>query len=568
MPCFTLDFWHSLLQNVVVMKRTATAVLLATLPVLANPEGDATDPFVPTADTAVEPAAAAVAESEPAPAEVPVAAQPEQRLVTPTVAEIVPAAPAEAATEADRRTLDSYRGIVKVEVAVRQPDYATPWQSGRFGGGNGTGFMVSPGLFMTNAHVVANGERITVSPYGDARKYAARVKHVAHDADLALVEVTEDVEAFKDLPCLQFSDELPKLEDEVRAVGYPIGGSRLSVTRGIVSRIDTTLYSHSQSESHLTVQIDAAINPGNSGGPVLMDDKVVGVAFQGLLQANSTGYMIPMPVIKRFLKDVEDGKYDSYVDLAVKFFPLTNPAMRKHYGLSETSPGVVVGEVVKGGTCDGVLEPGDLLLAINDLPVDRSAMIELDGERVMSEELAERSFMGDKLRMRIQRNGEQKDVEVELKPLKAHNILAQEYDRMPRYVQFAGLVFQPLHRNVVTAHQINLNNLNVAVEDYLNHGGSLEKQDLVLLTKVLKDEVNSRYTAYGNRLVTKVNGEKVKGLEHLYELLYPTEGPRPDFTVIEFAESPRPLVIDNAVIDAANSRINARYGVPAPARLK
>ena len=206
-PCFTLDFWHSLLQNAVVMKKTATAVLLATLPVLATPEGDATDTFVPTADTAVEPAAAAVAEPTPAvPAEVPVVAQPAPLPVAPTVVEAVPAAPAEAATEADRRTLDSYRGIVKVEVAIRQPDYATPWQSGRCGGGNGTGFMVAPGLFMTNAHVVANGERITVSPYGDARKYAARVKHVAHDADLALVEVTEDVEAFKDLPCLQFSD--------------------------------------------------------------------------------------------------------------------------------------------------------------------------------------------------------------------------------------------------------------------------------------------------------------------------------------------------------------------------
>lgn len=124
----------------------------------------------------------------------------------------------------------------------------------------------------------------------------------------------------------------------MRAVGYPIGGSRLSVTRGIVSRIDTTLYSHSQSVSHLTVQIDAAINPGNSGGPVLMDDKVVGVAFQGLMQANSTGYMIPMPVIKRFLQDVEDGRYDSYVELGVDFFPLSNPAMRKHFGLSETDP--------------------------------------------------------------------------------------------------------------------------------------------------------------------------------------------------------------------------------------
>lgn len=585
-----------MVHNVYVIKRTATAALLATLPVLAEPEGAAVESAVPavqpeiiaTAEVAAPqdlavPAEPAVQPEQVAPVtpEQPVVPTPEPEVLPepapaePTPAPAPEAAQPEAAEPAEspapavvKSAVDAYKGIVKIEVAIRQPDYTTPWQSGRFGGGNGTGFMVSPGLFMTNAHVVANAERITVSPYGDARKYAARVKHVAHDADLALVEVTEAVESFADVPCLQFSDKLPKLEDEVRAVGYPIGGSRLSVTRGIVSRIDTTLYSHSQSESHLTVQIDAAINPGNSGGPVLMDDKVVGVAFQGLLQANSTGYMIPMPVIKRFLKDVEDGHYDKYVDLAVNFFPLTNPAMRKQYGLAESSPGVLVGQVVKGGTCDGVLQPGDLLLAINDLPVDRSAMIELDGERVMLEELAERSFKGDTLRMRIQRDGVQHDVEVQLKPLIANAILAQEYDRMPRYVQFGGLVFQPLHRNVISAHQINLTTLNVDVEDYLKHGGSLEKQDLVLLTKVLKDEVNARYTAYGTRLVTKVNGVEVKGVEHLYSLLYPQDAPRPDFTVIEFSDSPRPMVIDNAAIDAANNRINARYGVPAPARLK
>lgn len=92
---------------------------------------------------------------------------------------------------------------------------------------------------------------------------------------------------------------------------------------------------------------------------------------------------------------------------------------------------MLVGEVIKGGSCDGVLESGDLLLSINGLPVDRSAMIELDGERVLLDELAERSFKGDKLQMRIVRRGEEKEVTVELKPLDSHRIMAQEYDTMP-----------------------------------------------------------------------------------------------------------------------------------------
>lgn len=465
---------------------------------------------------------------------------------------------------------DAYRGIVKIEVANHKPDYATPWQTGRYSTGNGTGFMVAPGLFMTNAHVVADAERIYISPYADARKLKAHVRHVAHDADLALVEV-DDAAAFSDVPCLQFSDSLPKLEDEVRAIGYPIGGNRLSVTRGIVSRIDTTVYSHPRNESHLTVQIDAAINPGNSGGPVLLGDKVVGVAFQGLMEANSTGYMIPIPVIKRFLKDVEDGQYDRYVDLAADFFPMVNPAMRRHFGLPDHSLGALVGDVVKGGSCDGVLQPGDVVLAVNGHPVDSSAMIELDGERVLLEELAERSFKGDKLHFILLRKGEQIEAEATLAPMPSGshgNIMAQEYDELPRYVQFAGLVFQPLQRNTIAAHRLNPLDFTVDMAQFLRRGGVLEKEDIVVVTKVLPDEANARFTTYGRRIVTKVNGQEVKGLSHLYSLLYPEDGQRPDFTVIEFADAPRPLVIDNAAVDAANARIQASYNVPAPARLE
>ena len=194
-------------------------------------------------------------------------------------------------------------------------------------------------------------------------------------------------------------------------------------------------------------------------------------------------------------------------------------------------------------------------------------MIELDGERVLLEELAERSFKGDVLSFTILRDGEQRDVQVTLAPLTPHRIMGQEYDTLPRYVQFGGLVFQPLHRNVIAAHSLNSTDFTVELDAFLRRGAAMEKQDIVVLTKVLKDEVNARFSDYGRRIVTRVNGEEVKGLSHLHSLLYPQEGPRPPYTVIEFAGAARPMVIDNAVIDGANQRIHATYNVPAPASL-
>lgn len=469
---------------------------------------------------------------------------------------------------AEKDVTSAYRGIVKIEVANSMPDYCVPWRAGRFGRGNGTGFMVAPGVFMTNAHVVANAQRIYVSPHTGAQKIPARVKYVAHDADLALVEI-DDKSAFEDVPYLEFSDALPHLEDEVRAVGYPIGGNRLSVTRGIISRIDTIPYAHPQNDSHLIVQIDAAINPGNSGGPVLLGDKVVGVAFQGLRMANSTGYMIPIPVIRHFLQDVEDGRYDHYVEIGATFFATDNPAMRRRLGLKNDGMGAVVGEVARGSSSDGQLEVGDVVLAVNGYPVDGSAMIELDGERVKLEEIAERSFSGDVLSFSILRDGVRKEVKVKLQPFRAMDITGNVYDELPRYVHFAGLIFQPLQRNVAVENHLNSPGMITEMDDFIRGGGSTKKEDIVVLTDVLSDEVNARFTHYGSRIVTKVNGQEVKGLSHLFSLLYPeNDGERPEYVVIEFKDAARPFVVETAALKAAHARIMAGYNIPEPARLK
>ena len=501
----------------------------------------------------------------PAPAPEPPAPAPEPQTPAPAPAEAETPAP-EPQQPAAQSLVSAYRGIVKVEVAASRPDYRTPWQTGSFGRGNGTGFMVAPGLFLTNAHVVSNAERIYLMPYADARQLPARVKYISHEADLAMLEV-EDASAFADVPCLKLSTELPRLEDEVRAIGYPIGGKRLSVTRGIVSRIDTIKYAHSRQDEHLAVQIDAAINPGNSGGPVLKGDEVVGVAFQGLLEANSTGYMIPAPVISHFLKDVEDGKYDGYVELGVEFAALENPAMRRHYGLDDAAPGCLVSNVIKGSCADGILQPGDIVLAVNGISVDRSAMIELEGVRVGLEELAERAFSGDVISMSILRDGQVIQTEVKPTPLAAFRVMAMAHDERPRYVHFAGLVFQPVHYNVIAAHNISPRQFMVELDAYLS-GGFTHQDDVVVLTRILPDEVNARLEDTGRGIVKKVNGEEVKGLAHLYSLLYPADGiARPAYTVIELAGAARPLVIDNATIDAANARISAGYSIPSPARL-
>src|SRR3989454_3377408 len=241
------------------------------------------------------------------------------------------------------------KSLVRITATSVEPDYRAPWNAGALQRGVGAGFVVSGNRIMTNAHVVANSRYLIVERESDPNKYPATVQFIANDCDLALITVSAP-DFIKNMVPLKFG-EIPALESTVSAYGYPIGGERMSVTAGIVSRVDFQLYTHSAIDQHLAIQISAQINPGNSGGPVMQNGKVVGVAFQGYSGdvAQGVAYMIPTPVIRRFLTDIKDNRYDKYVDLGLTYTKLQNPAQRRYLGLPDDGRGVIVGTVIEAG---------------------------------------------------------------------------------------------------------------------------------------------------------------------------------------------------------------------------
>ncbi|HEX5790718.1 MAG TPA: trypsin-like peptidase domain-containing protein [Luteolibacter sp.] len=459
---------------------------------------------------------------------------------------------------------DIYRSVVRVEVASQVPDYETPWNSGRFSGGIGTGFLIGRNQFLTNAHVVSNGRRVLLTIHGSPTKYPAKIEHIAHDCDLALLSV-ENFSDFESFPVFQFGD-VPELESQVRVIGYPVGGERLSVTRGVVSRIDFQPYSHSRADQHLVVQIDAAINPGNSGGPVVQDDKVVGVAFQGLRQADNTGYIIPTPVIRRFLKDISDGKYDPYPELGISVFALHNPAMRVALGLPDDGRGVLVEDVTHSSSSDGVVQPGDILMSLDGHSIDSAGLIKIDGGNLDLNEVVERKFSGDKVKVGILRGGKAMELEVTLKPLTWAGMYAIQYEKKPRYIVFAGLVFQPLDTNLFAAAKFTDTTVRRLYTDYVSKGLFTKHKDVVMLSRVESDPVTSQLGEFAGFAVDKINGVEVTDLSHAYDLLHPEKPP--EFHVIELFGASRPVVIPSALVDEANRRVADQYGIARLHNLK
>ncbi|HEX8296155.1 MAG TPA: trypsin-like peptidase domain-containing protein [Chthoniobacteraceae bacterium] len=450
------------------------------------------------------------------------------------------------------------RSIARITNTSQDANYRVPWLAGPVGGGSGTGWVVAGERLVTNAHVVSNSRFLTVEKENDPKKYVATVEHIAHDCDLALLKV-EDASFFKDTRALEVGG-IPELESIVAVFGYPIGGDRMSVTQGVVSRVDFRTYSHSVVDQHLSIQIDAAINPGNSGGPVLQNGKVVGVAFQGYSGdvAQNVGYMIPTPVINHFLHDIKDGRYDRYMDLSIGFFNTLNPAMRRALGLTDDDRGVMVSTVQKAGVCHGVLQPGDVLLSIDGHAIFSDGMLELEGERVLLSEVAERKFLGDSVKLSLLRDRKPMDVTVTFDRAWPYTMQANSYETTPQYVLIGGLLFQPLSRNLLGAYQFESLRINYYYDHFISKALYEQHPELVILSAILPDPLNTYLTEFREGIVDLINDKKMKNLRDVAAAF----AEKSEFYVVKFIGVGRPLVLERTAVEAARARIKQRYNVP------
>ena len=449
------------------------------------------------------------------------------------------------------------KSLVRITATSVEPDYRAPWNAGGLQRGVGAGFVISGNRILTNAHVVANNRYLTVERDGDPNKYPATVQFIANDCDLALITVSAP-DFFKNMVPLKFGG-IPALESTVSAYGYPIGGERMSVTTGIVSRIDFQLYTHSSVDQHLTIQISAQINPGNSGGPVMEDGKVVGVAFQGYSGdvAQGVAYMIPTPVITRFLKDISHGHYDEYPDLAITYAKLQNPAQRRFLGLKDDDRGVLVSSVVAAGPSDGILRQGDVLLAIDGHPIASDANVEIEGERAQFEEVVERKFKGDSVKFDILRDKQPMTVTINLYKPWPYSVQGHSYDVRPRYLLYGGLLFQPLSLDMLEAYRLTDLRLRHFFEYFILEQIYLQHPDVIVLSNILPDPINTYLAPYRGGIVDEVNGKKIRTLDELANAF----AQAPERLVIRMIGDGPPLVLDRNKVEAARERIKARYNV-------
>ena len=460
--------------------------------------------------------------------------------------------PISAKTELERVN----KSVVKIFVIIRKPNYFQPWQYDAQISASGSGFIISGDRILTNAHVVADAAFIDVRKAGDPRKYQAYVEAIGHQCDLAVLKV-RDKEFFNGAAPLDFGG-LPNIMDRVSVHGFPEGGDEISITQGVVSRIEQVTYAHSGANL-LGVQVDAAINPGNSGGPAIMGGKVIGVAMQMLSSAQNIGYIIPSAVIKHFLEDVKDGVFDGFPEDGVFIQNMENESIREYYGLGKESGGALVTKVAFGSPAYGTIKPGDVITSINGASLGRDGSIPLNKEiRVFGDYETQSHFFGDVLRYGVIRSGQKTTLEVKLAKFKRLIPYEQTADK-PRYFIYGGLVFIPLTVNYLMTwgEEWWKEAPPGLIHEYFNGQPSPERSEIVLLKSVLAHEVNAGYHELSDKIISKVNGQNAQDMNTLVKLL---KTPKQGYTIIEL-EDGEMVVLDAKEVEKTGAELLKLYGI-------
>lgn len=420
--------------------------------------------------------------------------------------------------------------IVKIFATHNHPSYTTPWQRKGIHAVTGSGAIIANHRILTNAHVVADQTLLEVQREGSGHTYTADVEYVCHSCDLAILTV-DDEAFFANTTPLEI-DGLPALQSRVNVYGFPTGGETISITEGIVSRIEVDYYVHSL-DRYLLVQVDAAINPGNSGGPVISSGKIVGIAMQALENAENIGYIVPAPIVMHFLDDLKDGRFDGFPELDIYVQLLENTDLRRSLKIPGDADGLLITGVGEDSPVNKFLHPGDVLLEIEGYPIDRDGKVTLENNlRVESSHLEYRRQVGEKLKIKILRQQETLTLKIPMTARK-QRINHKQYDRIPTYYVFAGFVFQPLSSDYLGANHQSQYNLVSYIPEYTLAGYrkqippriTNQRAQTIVLSTVLPHAINRGYKNMESSVIYSVNGTAVKDLKHMIRLIESASGP-------------------------------------------
>lgn len=402
--------------------------------------------------------------------------------------------------------------IVKIISNNVDIDIFSPYKISSDGEGIGTGFFINEnGYILTCAHVVNGAIKLFInSPLEGKKRIPVMIHSICFDKDIALLKTIDYKN--KDFCKLGNSDDV-KTEDNVLAIGYPLGQDRLKKTSGIVSGIQDRY-----------IQTDAPINPGNSGGP-LFDAKmnVIGINTAKMISlfAENIGFATPINDFHIISKTMYNPSANKIISEPF-FYCEIQSATENYYKLCKCpkKSGCIIKSLVKNSPMylAGIRE-NDILLNFNgfDIDSDGDVNVKWSNDKIHFYDLKAKSVLGSVIQLEYWSVSQQKLIKTNT-TLGEDNLYKIKHVRYPfesfDYEIFAGMVIMNLSMNHID--EIDSANYPPSIVNTLQSYKNIvmRTKSVVFISNILQGSfLSTSNDIRPGSIIKSMNGKKIKSIE-------------------------------------------------------
>ncbi len=466
--------------------------------------------------------------------------------------------------------------LVKVNATSQSYNLHLPWQKESPSGRRGLGVVMAGNRVLVTAQMAADATYIELELPESGQKIPAKVVAVDYEANLALLESppSDRQKAFFAGLKPMGLDTSARIGDEVFVlqtgrvgdlIRSPLTISKVLTRRYIVEGSGFLVY-----EANNIVRSEA----NSFTLPVVKGNQLAGLLLS-YDSKNQVTTILPAPIIEHFLKDVADGSYEGFPSLGMELQSTQDEQFRDYLGLKPDAPGVLITSVLKGGSAEQAgMKKEDILISINGFTIDSRGDYKDPqfGALSAGHLVRGRAYVGDKVEIKVIRDGKEITLNGELTRRKPEDylVLPYQFDRGPKYVLMGGMLFQELSRPYLDSFGseqrggaiLRLDRIATSPEKYEEQG----RKKLVFLSLVLPTPSAQGYEKLGGQVVNKVNGKPINELADLADAF---KSAKETWHVIELDDFPHILYLDTFNAERDNMKLlDGAYRIGSLKRLE
>lgn len=466
----------------------------------------------------------------------------------------------------DRPLLKNGLSVVRVNVTDQDYDFFRPWSKKNPRDFHGLGAVLAGNRVLVTAQLVENHSYVELERAEGGQRTDAKVLCVDYESNLALLQPAGEnfLAGLKPLDLTLDS----VVGDRVNVLQLE-SNDALVATPGPITTIEVSHY-QLEGTAFLVYRLSLPLQyrEGSFTAPVIKDGKLAGILMRYDPRTQGVD-VLPAPVIAHFLKDVDSGSYQGFPHAGLDYAPTRDPQLRHYANLPADGGGAYVTEVVPDGPAGKAgLKQGDVVMELGGQPIDQDGNYEeaLYGRISLAHLVTTRSFVGQKLPVKILRDGQPLSLEITLAHQSTQDYVSEPYvlDRQPRYVVEDGLIFQELSRQYLKEWggdwQKQAPQRLVYLDRYQSALIPVGRKRIVILSQVLPTASNIGYEDLKGVVVTDVNGTPINSLDDLPTALAKPEG---GFDKIDFEDVPHTIYLDAAHLEENNRSVQESYDLPS-----